>query len=81
MSFTELKREVYEANMELQRRGLVIYTFGNVSQIDRDKGVIAIKPSGVSYDQMKADDMVMDSRVMRFRLAPECLRLQTLLTR
>ncbi|MEC8226475.1 MAG: class II aldolase/adducin family protein, partial [Pseudomonadota bacterium] len=59
MSFTELKREVYEANMELQRRGLVIYTFGNVSQIDRDKGVIAIKPSGVSYDQMKADDMVI----------------------
>ena len=59
MSYTELKREVFEANMELQRRGLVIYTFGNVSQIDRDKGVIAIKPSGVSYDQMKAEDMVI----------------------
>ncbi|MDQ9091618.1 L-ribulose-5-phosphate 4-epimerase [Pseudoalteromonas haloplanktis] len=59
MSYTELKREVFEANMELQRRGLVIYTFGNVSQIDHDKGVIAIKPSGVSYDQMKAEDMVI----------------------
>lgn len=59
MSYTELKREVFEANMELQRRGLVIYTFGNVSQIDRDKGVIAIKPSGVSYDDMKAEDMVI----------------------
>lgn len=59
MSFKELKREVYEANMELQRRNLVIYTFGNVSQIDRDKGVIAIKPSGVDYDSMTADDMVI----------------------
>jgi len=59
MSYKELKREVFEANMELQRRGLVIYTFGNVSQIDRDKGVIAIKPSGVSYDQMQAEDMVI----------------------
>ena len=44
MSYTELKREVYEANMELQHRNLVIYTFGNVSQVDRAKGVVAIKP-------------------------------------
>lgn len=59
MSYTELKREVYEANMELQHRNLVIYTFGNVSQIDRAKGVVAIKPSGVSYDQMKPEDIVI----------------------
>ncbi len=59
MSFTELKREVYEANMELQRRNLVIYTFGNVSQIDRERGVVAIKPSGVSYELMKPEDIVV----------------------
>ncbi len=59
MSYTELKREVFEANLELQKRGLVIYTFGNVSQIDRAKGVIAIKPSGVAYEDMRADDMVI----------------------
>ncbi|WP_218313280.1 L-ribulose-5-phosphate 4-epimerase [Alteromonas antoniana] len=59
MSYTELKREVYEANMELQHRNLVIYTFGNVSQIDRDKGVVAIKPSGVSYETMKPEDIVV----------------------
>ncbi|MBD1388997.1 L-ribulose-5-phosphate 4-epimerase [Neiella sp. HB171785] len=57
--YTELKREVYEANMELQNRGLVIYTFGNVSQIDRAAGVVAIKPSGVSYDAMKPEDIVV----------------------
>lgn len=59
MSYTELKRQAYEANMELQHRNLVVYTFGNVSQIDRDKGVIAIKPSGVSYDELKPQDMVV----------------------
>ena len=59
MSYKELKRQVYEANMELERRNLVIYTFGNVSQVDRDKGVVAIKPSGVSYSEMKVDDIVV----------------------
>ena len=59
MSYTELKREVYEANMELQRRNLVVYTWGNVSQIDRAKGVIAIKPSGVAYEVMTPDDIVI----------------------
>ncbi|AWB69129.1 L-ribulose-5-phosphate 4-epimerase (plasmid) [Saccharobesus litoralis] len=59
MSFKELKREVYEANMELVTRDLVIYTFGNVSQIDRDKGVVAIKPSGVAYENLTADDIVI----------------------
>lgn len=59
MSYVELKREVYEANMELQRRNLVVYTWGNVSQIDRAKGVIAIKPSGVAYEVMTPDDIVI----------------------
>lgn len=55
----ELKQKVYEANMELQRKGLVIYTWGNVSGIDREKGLVVIKPSGVDYDTMKAEDMVV----------------------
>lgn len=59
MSYTELKREVYEANMELQRRNLVVYTWGNVSQIDRSRGVIAIKPSGVAYEKLSPDDIVI----------------------
>lgn len=59
MSYTELKREVYEANMELQRRNLVVYTWGNVSQIDRARGVIAIKPSGVAYEKLSPDDIVI----------------------
>jgi L-ribulose-5-phosphate 4-epimerase len=55
----ELKREVYEANMELTRRGLVIYTFGNVSGIDRAKGIVAIKPSGVDYAALAPEDIVL----------------------
>lgn len=57
--YQHIKEKVYEANMELDRRGLVIYTFGNVSEIDRDLGVFAIKPSGVNYSDMKVDDMVV----------------------
>ena len=59
MSYVELKREVYEANMELQRRNLVVYTWGNVSQIDRARGVVAIKPSGVAYEVMRPEDIVV----------------------
>jgi L-ribulose-5-phosphate 4-epimerase len=59
MSFDALRAEVLEANLELVRRGLVLYTFGNASGIDRARGVIAIKPSGVPYDQMTADDIVI----------------------
>jgi len=55
----ELKKEVYEANMELQKKGMVIYTWGNVSGIDREKNLVVIKPSGVSYDEMKPEDMVV----------------------
>ena len=52
-----LKQEVYEANMELVEKGLVIYTWGNVSGIDREKGLVVIKPSGVDYDKLSPDDM------------------------
>lgn len=55
----ELKKKVYEANMELQEKKLVIYTWGNVSEIDREKGLVVIKPSGVEYDAMKPEDMVV----------------------
>ena len=55
----ELKKQVYEANMELPRRGLITYTWGNVSGIDRESGYFVIKPSGVDYDVMTPDDMVV----------------------
>ena len=55
----QLKKEVYEANMELVEKGLVIYTWGNVSGIDRESGYVVIKPSGVDYDVMTPDDMVV----------------------
>lgn len=73
MSYLELKREVYEANMELQRRNLVVYTWGNVSQIDRAKGVIAIKPSGVAYEVMTPDDIVivdLENTVVEGKMRP-----------
>ncbi|MBQ3366862.1 MAG: L-ribulose-5-phosphate 4-epimerase [Acidaminococcaceae bacterium] len=54
-----LKEQVCEANLELNRRGIVIYTFGNVSGIDREAGLIVIKPSGIAYDIMKPEDMVV----------------------
>ncbi|MCD7880870.1 MAG: L-ribulose-5-phosphate 4-epimerase [Clostridiales bacterium] len=57
----ELKQKVYEANMELPRRGLVTYTWGNVSGIDRERGLFVIKPSGVEYDALRPEDLlVMD---------------------
>ena len=55
----ELKKEVYEANMLLPKYGLVTFTWGNVSQIDRETGYFAIKPSGVDYDKLTPDDMVI----------------------
>jgi L-ribulose-5-phosphate 4-epimerase len=57
--FKELKQECYEANMQLPKLGLVIYTFGNVSVIDRKKGLFAIKPSGIPYDDLNWKDMVV----------------------
>ncbi len=55
----ELKIKVYEANMELPKRNLVTYTWGNVSGIDREKGLFVIKPSGVEYDELKPEDLVV----------------------
>ena len=55
----ELKKEVYEANMQLPKYGLVTFTWGNVSGIDREKGLFVIKPSGVDYDKLTWEDMVV----------------------
>lgn len=55
----ELKQEVYEANMQLPKLGLVTFTWGNVSGIDREKGLYVIKPSGVPYEELKPSDMVV----------------------
>lgn len=63
----ELKQQVFDANMDLPRYGLVTFTWGNVSAIDRERGLVAIKPSGVAYETMKVDDMVvvdMDGKVV-----------------
>ena len=55
----KLKQEVLEANLMLPKYGLVTFTWGNVSAVDRESGMIVIKPSGVEYDTMTADDMVV----------------------
>ncbi|KZL35567.1 class II aldolase/adducin family protein, partial [Secundilactobacillus collinoides] len=55
----DLKQEVYEANMQLPKLGLVTFTWGNVSGIDREKGLFVIKPSGVDYDALKPEDLVV----------------------
>ena len=59
MILKTLREEVLEANLELVRRGLVLYTFGNASGIARDEGLVVIKPSGVPYDRMKPEDLVV----------------------
>lgn len=69
----KLKEDVYRANLELVRHGLVIMTWGNVSGIDRASGLMVIKPSGVSYDEMTAGDMVvtdLDGNVIEGTLKP-----------
>ena len=55
----ELKQRVFQANLELVKQGLVIFTWGNVSGVDRERGLVVIKPSGVDYDVMKPADMVV----------------------
>ena len=55
----ELKQKVYEANMDLPRYGLVTFTWGNVSAIDRESGLFVIKPSGVDYDKLTPEMMVV----------------------
>ncbi|MDR1119283.1 MAG: L-ribulose-5-phosphate 4-epimerase AraD, partial [Dysgonamonadaceae bacterium] len=69
----ELKQTVFHANLDLVKHGLVIFTWGNVSAIDRAKKLVVIKPSGVSYDDMKADDMVvvdLEGKIVEGRLKP-----------
>ncbi len=69
----KLRAEVLDANLELVRRGLVLYTFGNASAIDRERGLVAIKPSGVPYEGMKASDIVivdMDGNTVEGALRP-----------
>jgi L-ribulose-5-phosphate 4-epimerase len=55
----QLREEVLEANLEIVRRGLVLYTFGNASGVDRERGLVVIKPSGVDYDKLRPEDMVV----------------------
>ena len=59
MKLKDLRDEVLEANLELVRRGLVLYTFGNASGIDREEGLVVIKPSGMNYQTMKPEDLVI----------------------
>ena len=59
MILKTLREEVLEANLELVRRGLVLYTFGNASGIARDQNLVVIKPSGVPYDKMRPEDLVV----------------------
>ncbi|MBX9986315.1 MULTISPECIES: L-ribulose-5-phosphate 4-epimerase [Priestia] len=69
----KLKEEVFQANIDLPKHGLVKYTWGNVSAIDRDSGLFVIKPSGVTYEKMTAQDMVvvdLDGRVVEGELNP-----------
>ena len=68
-----LKEKVFHANLDLVKHGLVIFTWGNVSAIDRESGLVVIKPSGVSYDEMKAEDMVvvdLEGNVVEGNLRP-----------
>ena len=55
----ELKRKVFEANMLLPKHGLVTFTWGNVSGVDRERGLVVIKPSGIAYEKMTVKDMVV----------------------
>ena len=69
----KLKEEVYKANIELPAKGLVLFTWGNVSAIDREKNLVVIKPSGVEYDKLKPEDMVvvnLDGKVVEGNLNP-----------
>ena len=73
MDFRDLKEQVYEANMEIPKQRLAIYTFGNVSAIDRAKGIIGIKPSGVPYSDLTVDDIVildLEGRVVDGTMRP-----------
>ena len=71
--YKDLKQECYEANMQLDALGLVVYTFGNVSAVDRQNGVFAIKPSGVPYEVLKPEDIVIldfDNNIIEGTMRP-----------
>ena len=71
--YKDLKQECYEANMQLNALNLVVYTFGNVSAVDRKNGVFAIKPSGVPYEDLKPEDIVIvdfDNNVIEGTMRP-----------
>jgi len=73
MSYKDIKEQAFEANMQLPKLNLVLFTFGNVSAADHDKGVFAIKPSGVPYEQLTADKMVVvdfDANLVEGNLRP-----------
>jgi len=72
--FEPLKKDVYDANMALVRAGLVVLTWGNASGVDRERGVVAIKPSGVAYDALRPQDMVLVSLETGLPLEGEALR-------
>lgn len=72
-SYRDLKEQAWQANMEIPRRGLAIYTFGNVSALDAARAAFAIKPSGVAYEILKADDMVvvdLNGQIVEGKLRP-----------
>ena len=72
-SLKQLREDVLDANLELVRRGLVLYTFGNASGIDREKGLVVIKPSGVPYNKMKPEHLVvsdLSGRIVEGKLRP-----------
>lgn len=71
--YRELRERAWSANQEIPRRGLAIYTFGNVSALDAGRGVMAIKPSGVPYDELRVDDLVvidLEGKVVEGKLRP-----------
>ena len=73
MLLQSLRKQVLEANLELARRGLALFTFGNASGISREDGLVAIKPSGVPYETMKPEDLVvtdLDGRIVEGQLRP-----------
>ena len=72
-SYRDLKEQAWQANMEIPRRGLAIYTFGNVSALDAARAAFAIKPSGVAYETLKAEDMVvvdLNGQIVEGKLRP-----------
>src|SRR5579875_3802735 len=85
MLLSDLRAQVLEANLELVKRGLVLYTFGNASGIDREQGLVVIKPSGVEYDELRPEHMVvtdLDGTIVEGPLKPSSdLDTHTLLYR